>query len=83
MANKLTVYGTAWCTKSAILRNHLQRQWIEFDDLDVETDAAAEAQVRGFYGGQLKFPTVAIGEDFLKNPTPTQLEAFLKKHGRE
>ena len=81
MAEKLTVYGTAWCPKSANLRNHLQRQWVVFDDLDVEADGAAEARVRGFYGGELKFPTVAVGDDYLKNPSIAQLEAFLAKHG--
>ncbi|MFS4418586.1 glutaredoxin family protein [Maribacter sp. 2307ULW6-5] len=77
---KLQLYGTDWCTKSSALRNYMQSKWIVFDDFNVETDAEAEAKVRSLYDGVLKFPTVMVGEDFLKNPSIPQLNRFLEKH---
>lgn len=77
---KLQLYGTDWCTKSSALRNYMQSKWIVFDDFNVETDAAAEAKVRALYDGVLKFPTVMVGNDFLKNPSISELSRFLKKH---
>ena len=74
---KIKLYGTDWCMKSTALRNYMQSKWIEFDDFNVETDADAEATVRSFYDGKLKFPTVVKGDKFLKNPTPKELNDFL------
>lgn len=54
---------------------------MEFDDLNVETDEAAAQAVKDFYNGELKFPTLAFGTDFLKNPSITQINTFLEKHG--
>ncbi len=76
---KLKLYGTHWCLKSAKLRNYLQSIWVEFDDYNVEKDPDAEKQVRSFYDGELKFPTVAYGDRFLKNPTIPELKAFLEE----
>ena len=47
--NKLELYGTGWCPKSAILRNFLQSEWIEFTDYNVETDSDAEQRVKNLY----------------------------------
>lgn len=80
MEEKLKLYGTGWCTKSAVLRNYLQSKWIEFEDLNVETNSDADSEVRALYNGVLKFPTVKYGDDFLKNPTIAVLNDFLKKH---
>ena len=78
---KLKLYGADWCPKSANLRNYLQSIWIEFDDFNVETDQEAEKAVRALYNGELKFPTLVYGADFLKNPTIAVLDRFLETHG--
>ena len=77
---KLQLYGTDWCPKSSALRNYMQSRWIEFDDFNVETDTKANARVCELYEGKLKFPTIMVGKDFIKNPTVLQLNEFLKKH---
>ena len=77
---KLKLYGTNWCPKSANLRNYLQSEWIEFEDYNVETQPEADKEVRALYDGQLKFPTVTYGEDFLKNPSIKEMDAFLDQH---
>lgn len=80
MEKKLELYGTNWCLKSAKLRNYLQSKWIEFEDFNVEEDKEAEQRVRSLYNGELKFPTVKCGQDFLKNPELNELNQFLKSH---
>lgn len=77
---KLQLYGANWCPKSSALRNYLQSEWIEFDDFNVETDTEANAKIRALYEGELKFPTVMVGTDFIKNPKIPELKAFLQKH---
>ena len=77
---KLKLYGTNWCTKSANLRNYLQSEWVEFEDLNVETQPEADKAVRALYDGKLKFPTLTYGDTFLKNPTIKELDAFLDEH---
>ncbi|TDB66851.1 glutaredoxin family protein [Arundinibacter roseus] len=79
-SNKLKIFGTGWCPKSAILANHLQAEWIDFEFLNVETDAQAEQTVRNLYQGELKFPTVMFEEKHLKNPTILELNKFLKEN---
>ncbi|MGB5820188.1 MAG: glutaredoxin domain-containing protein [Saonia sp.] len=78
---KLKLYGADWCLKSANLRNYLQSIWVEFEDYNVETDKEAEERVRALYDGQLKFPTITYGSDFLKNPGIKELDGFLEKNG--
>jgi len=79
-ADRLRLYGTTWCLKSANLRNFLQSIWVDFEDYNVETDKEAEDIVRKLYEGELKFPTLTYGEHFLKNPKIDELKTFLKDH---
>ncbi|MDC7999375.1 glutaredoxin family protein [Gilvibacter sediminis] len=78
--NKLKLYGTQWCLKTAQLRQFLQAGAISFLDLDVEKDGEAAADLRRLFSGNLKFPTITYGGQFLKNPSITVLEEFLEKH---
>lgn len=80
---ELKLFGTSWCMKSANLRNFLQSKWVDFTDLNVEEDETAEAEVRALYDGELKFPTVKYGDQFLKNPKIPELQEFLKNNGIE
>jgi len=80
MEKKLELYGTGWCPKSAILRNFLQSEWVEFDDFNIEDDTNAEEKVRNLYDGKLKFPTLVYGDQHLKNPKIDELKAFLKSN---
>jgi len=77
---RLQLYGTDWCPKSAALRNYLQSKWIEFDDFNVETNSEADVKIRALYDGNLKFPTLMVGQNFIKNPSIPQLNEFLRKH---
>ena len=73
----ITLYGTDWCLKTANLRNYLQSQWLDVIYYNVEEDEQAAERVRSFYDGKLKFPTVVIGNQHLKNPTISELREAL------
>ena len=81
--DKLQLFGAAWCSKSAALRNFLQAEWIEFDDNDVEESKEAEEKVRALYDGKLKFPTAVYKGKFIKNPTVLEMQKFLKENNIE
>ena len=76
----LKLYGTGWCTKSSNLRNYLQSRWVDFEDYNVDTDEQAAEDVKKLYDGELKFPTVVIGPDHLKNPSIAELNVLLEKY---
>jgi glutaredoxin len=75
---EIDVFGAEWCAKTSGIRNFLQSQWLDFNYYDVETDGAAAEKVRSFYNGKLKFPTVKINDDVLKNPSIRELRIVLK-----
>jgi len=82
MAGKnITLYGADWCAKTALLRNYLQSEWLDFEFFNVELDEAAAERVRSFYDGKLKFPTLTIGEQHYKNPSIAELRKALQKAG--
>lgn len=81
--NKLILYGTGWCPKTAFLSNYLQSVEVEFELKNVETDVSAENKVRALYGGKLKFPTISKGKEHIKNPNLQELQQFLKSNTNE
>jgi glutaredoxin len=77
---RLNLYGADWCTKTALLKNFLQSEWIEFDYHNVDLDEEAAEKVKSLFEGKLKFPTITHQNNFLKNPSIGELRAFLKRH---
>lgn len=77
MTNELKVYGTDWCPKTALLKNYLQSEWIDFKYLNVDIDEKAKQDLMELYQGKVKFPTVVKGEKHLKNPKISELRAFI------
>ncbi|MEM1138195.1 MAG: glutaredoxin family protein [Bacteroidota bacterium] len=77
----LKLFGADWCTKSSFLKNYLQSEWIEFEYYNVEKDAEAAEEVKALYDGKLKFPTIKVGDEHLKNPSISELKPFLKAKG--
>jgi len=77
----IKLYGADWCAKTALLRNYLQSEWIDFEYFNVELDETAAERVRSFYEGKLKFPTLTIGEQHYKNPKISELRKALQDAG--
>ncbi|MEM0938768.1 MAG: glutaredoxin domain-containing protein [Bacteroidota bacterium] len=79
MENSLKVYGTDWCPKTALLKNYLQSEWIDFDYYNVDTDEDAKQDLMNIYDGKAKFPMVINGEKHIKNPSVGDLKKFLNE----
>jgi thioredoxin reductase (NADPH) len=77
--DKLKVYGAEWCPKTALLKNYLQSEWVDFEYLNPETDENAKQDLMNLYDGKVKFPTVVKGDRHLKNPKIPELRAFIKE----
>jgi glutaredoxin len=76
--DKLILYGTGWCPKTAFISNYLQSIDIAFELKNVETDISAENEVRALYGGKLKFPTITKDGHHIQNPSLQEINQFLK-----
>ncbi len=77
--DNIVLYGTGWCTKTAMLSNFMQSEGFEFEFKNVETDEQANKDVRAIYDGKLKYPTITKGANHIKNPTISELLEFLKQ----
>ncbi len=78
--DKLKLFGADWCPKTALIRNFLQSEWVDFEYLNVEENDDAKEELMKFYDGKVKFPTLSYGEDFVKNPKVAVVRDFLKTH---
>ena len=83
MTDELKVYGTDWCPKTALLKNFLQAEWIDFKYFNVDTDPIAREELKELYQGKLKFPTVTYKGKHLKNPKIAELRAFVHENNIE
>ncbi len=80
--SNVTLYGTDWCLKSSALKNGLQSAWVDFEYHNVEQDEEAAEEIKAQYNGELKFPVIKLGDQYLKNPSWGQLREELKKQGK-
>jgi mycoredoxin len=78
---QVVVYGTQWCAGTQMARRSLDRLGVPYRFRDIDSDPAAESQVRWWTGGDASHPTLQIGNDILVEPTPAELQSALAKHG--
>jgi mycoredoxin len=78
MTGRLTMYTTTWCGYCTRLKSGLQRAGIEYDEVDIESDPAAEAFVLETNGGVATVPTLVLpnGEVMTNPPLPDLLAAL-------
>jgi mycoredoxin len=78
MAGRLTMYTTSWCGYCVRLKRGLEREGIEFDEVNIETDPEAEAFVMQTNHGNATVPTLLLPNgEVLTNPPLPQLLAAL------
>lgn len=78
MANPLTVYTTSWCPFCVRLKTGLDRNGIEYTEIDVEADAEAASFVESVNGGNRVVPTVLYDDGSTQtNPDVREVEAKL------
>ena len=74
----LTMYTTDWCGYCVRLKHGLEREGIEFDEVNIEhTPAAADVVMRA-NGGNRTVPTLVFPDgSALTNPTVREIKAKL------
>ena len=79
--NPIKVYGTDWCEDTAATRNNLDSLGVQYEYVDVETDAKAQAWIKEQNGGKQQTPTLDIGGRILIEPDERELEEALRGTG--
>jgi mycoredoxin len=77
-ANSLTMYTTTWCGFCARLKAQLQREGIEYTEVDIERDESAAKIVMSVNGGNQTVPTLVFADGTaLTNPSVADVKAQL------
>ena len=74
----VTMYTTSWCGYCVRLKKLMQREGIEFAEVDIEDDERAAEVVMAANGGNRTVPTVVFADGSpLTNPSIEQVKAQL------
>ena len=77
-AAAVTMYTTPWCGYCVRLKKMMQREGIEYAEVDIEADAQAAELVMQANGGNRTVPTLLFpGGVALTNPSIDQVKAQL------
>ena len=73
--DKLTMYSTTWCGYCRRLKSQLDREGIEYTEVDIEATPGAADFVMSVNGGNQTVPTVHFPNGTaLTNPTLAQVK---------
>ena len=76
--NAVTMYTTTWCGYCVRLKKLMQREGIDYAEVDIETDATAADVVMRANGGNRTVPTLVFPDGTaLTNPSIEQVRAQL------
>jgi len=75
--SRLTMYTTVWCGYCVRLKRALEREGIEFDEVDIEQDPEAADFVMSVNEGNATVPTIVLpdGRALTNPPLPELLSA--------
>ena len=74
----VTMYSTTWCGYCLRLKRLMQREGIEYAEVDIEADAQAAEVVMQANGGNRTVPTLVFADGTaLTNPSLDQVKAQL------
>jgi mycoredoxin len=78
MSGRLTMYSTTWCGVCVRLKRGLEREGIEYDEINIEEDPDAEKFVLETNNGMALVPTLVLpnGTVLSNPPLPALLEAL-------
>ncbi|GAA3513619.1 mycoredoxin [Aeromicrobium panaciterrae] len=78
MSSTFTLYSTPWCGYCHRLKGQLQREGIEFDEVDIEAVPDAAFIVEQANNGNQTVPTLVFTDGTaLTNPSVAQVKAQL------
>ena len=60
----ITMYCTTWCPDCRRAKSFLKERGVQFREVNIEEDAAAEQIVLQANKGKRKVPTIKVGERF-------------------
>ncbi len=76
----VTMYTTTWCGYCFRLKKLMQREGIEFAEVDIERDDSAAELVMSANGGNRTVPTLVFADGTaLTNPSIDQVKAQLDR----
>ena len=76
---KLTMYSTTWCGYCRRLKSQMDRDGIEYAEVDIERTPGAAEFVMSVNGGNQTVPTLHFPNGTaLTNPTLAQVKAALR-----
>ena len=76
----VTMYTTTWCGYCFRLKKLMQREGIEFAEVDIEADEQAAELVMSANGGNRTVPTLVFADGTaLTNPSIEQVKAQLDR----
>lgn len=76
--NSLTMFTTTWCGYCQRLKRQMQREGIDFGEVDIEQDDGAADLVMKVNGGNQTVPTLLFPDgSALTNPTVDQIREKL------
>jgi mycoredoxin len=74
----VTMYTTSWCGFCARLKSQLQREGIDYAEVDIERDESAAELVMSVNGGNQTVPTLVFADGTaLTNPSVGEVKAQL------
>jgi mycoredoxin len=77
-AAPVTMFTTTWCGYCVRLKKLMQREGIEYAEVDIEQDASAAERVMQANGGNRTVPTLLFADgSALTNPSIDQVKAQL------
>ena len=83
VAAAVTMYTTTWCGYCVRLKKLMQREGIEYAEVDIEADESAADVVMAANGGNRTVPTLVFADGTaLTNPSIDQVKAALSQSSR-
>ena len=77
--SRLTMYTTVWCGYCVRLKRALEREGIDYDEVDIETDPSAADYVMSINDGNATVPTIVLADGrVLTNPPLPELLSALR-----
>ncbi len=60
----ITIYSTGWCPDCLRAKRFLKDRGVQFHEINIEQDSAAEAVVLRANNGKRRVPTLRVGDHF-------------------
>jgi len=75
---KITLYGKQGHAHTVAFKNFFRMAEVAFDYKDIFKDEQAKSHTRDLYDGQLKFPTLFVGDEVYLTPSSDEFNNIMK-----